>query len=81
MILKLWISIGSWNIAFQLAVPTQCGEPMRVPLGERQPHDHAQRHDREERKYVIAGSDQRKLGRPTFRPPELLCSWPPTFCA
>ncbi len=28
MILEAWISTGSMNIVFQLAVPIQCGEPM-----------------------------------------------------
>ena len=72
MILKLWIRIGSLKTAFQLAVPIQCGAPIAFHLVKDSHTTTPSGSSAKIAKYVTAGSDQRKLGRPTFRPPELL---------
>src|SRR5471032_1016524 len=72
--LKLLISVGSWNSFVQFAVPTHWGEPSASQLVNESHTTTPSGTIAQIAKYVIAGRDQRKLGRPIFKPPEpLVC--------
>src|SRR5215469_13061569 len=71
VIRKLWRKIGSDHICFQLPVPIQCGLPIAFQLVNDSQTTTPSGTIANSAKNVIAGIDQRKLGRPTVRPPEL----------